>query len=209
MSVRITNYTKNGKTGWEVDIRYRTPEGTRLRERCKAPVTSKSGATRWAQDRERWLLKHGVQRKKKEVPTLQEFAPRFLSGYAVADGQKPSGVAAKETILRVHLIPAFGEKPLDAIRNEDVQRLKYALRDKSRKTVNNILTVLNVLLKKGMQWGRDHNDAMRDPTPEGFRSVRSFPRFSRVRTVGRSSEKPWHERSAGCSLGRGSRAAMR
>jgi hypothetical protein len=50
-------------------------------------------------------------------------------------------------ILRVHLVPALGHKRLDAIKSEDVH-LKGRLSTKAAKTVNNILTVLNVLLKK-------------------------------------------------------------
>jgi hypothetical protein len=39
------------------------------------------------------------------VPTLQEFAPRFVDGHARANQQKANGIAHKETMLRVHLIP--------------------------------------------------------------------------------------------------------
>ena len=49
---------------------------------------------------------------------------RFLEGHARANRQKPSTVVTKESILRVHLIPLLGAKRLDAITNEDVQRLK-------------------------------------------------------------------------------------
>jgi integrase len=86
------------------------------------------------------------------VPTLQEFAPRFLDGYARANRHKPSGIAAKETILNVHLVPLLGTKRLDAIASEDIQRLKNHLRDRAPKTVNNVLTVLNMLLKKAVEW---------------------------------------------------------
>jgi hypothetical protein len=82
------------------------------------------------------------------VPTLNEFASRFLDGYARANRQKPSGIAAKETILNVHLLRLPGSKRLDAVGNEDVQRVKHNLRQRSPKTVNNVLTVLNVLLKR-------------------------------------------------------------
>src|SRR5262245_64629386 len=88
----------------------------------------------------------------KEVPTLREFAPRFVDGHARANRQKPSGIAAKEMILRVHLVPALGHKRLDAIKSEDVQRLKRNLEAKSPKTVNNVLAVLSVLLKKAVEW---------------------------------------------------------
>src|SRR5262245_51662479 len=105
--------------GWEVDLTFRLPDGSMYRERKKAPVASKTGAQRWGQDRERHLLQHGPPKPKKEVPTLEQFAPRFLDGYARANRQKPSGIAAKDSILRVHLIPMLGRKTLDAITTED------------------------------------------------------------------------------------------
>ena len=62
----------------------------------------------------------------KEVPTLEEFAPRFLDGYARANRQ-PSGIAAKETIGQVRLLPLRGGRRLDEITTEDIQRLKHNL----------------------------------------------------------------------------------
>src|SRR4249920_2921385 len=59
---------------------------------------------------------------RKEVPTLQAFASRFMDGHARANREKPSGIAGKESILRVHLQPVLGTRKLDAITNEDVQR---------------------------------------------------------------------------------------
>jgi hypothetical protein len=86
------------------------------------------------------------------VSTLEQFAPRFLDGYARANRQKPSGIAAKEMIIRVHLVPALGDKLLNAITTEDVQGLKRTLLCKAPKTANNILTMLNVLLKTAVAW---------------------------------------------------------
>jgi integrase len=155
MSVTIRPYRRGG---WEVDIRVVAPDGTReLRERKRAPVSSRSAAGRWAEGRERVLFQRLMKPPQndtspKEVPTLREFAPRFLDGHARANRQKPSGIAAKEMILRVHLLPALGHKRLDAIKSEDVQRLKRNLQAKSPKTVNNILAVLSVLLKKAVEW---------------------------------------------------------
>jgi hypothetical protein len=144
MSVTVRPYRRGG---WEVDIQVQLPDGTRRRERKKLSVTSKTAAQRWAGDRERHLLRYGPPQPKRDVPRLQEFASRFVNGYARANRQKPSGIAAKEMILRVHLIPALGHKRLDAITNEDVQRLKEWLHAKSPKTVNNVLAVLSKLLK--------------------------------------------------------------
>src|ERR1700681_4135095 len=148
MSVTVRQYER----GWQVDVTTRLPNGFRYRERRRLRITSKSAAIRWGQDRERHVLQYGPAQPKKEVPTLEEFAPRFLDGHARANQQKPSGIAAKEMIVRVHLAPALGAKPLDAITNEDVQRLKHRLLRKAPKTVNNILTVLNVMLKKAVEW---------------------------------------------------------
>jgi integrase len=75
-----------------------------------------------------------------------------MDGYARANRQKPSGIAAKETILKVHLVPLLGSKKLGAISNESVQPLKHTLRQRSAKTVNNVLTVLNVMLKEAVEW---------------------------------------------------------
>ena len=121
MSVKVRRYRRGG---WEVDIAVLLPDGIRFRERKKATVSSLTGARRWGEARERELLRNGPARVRKEVPTLRDFAPRFLEGYARANRQKPSGIAGKETILRVHLVPALGARHLDAITTEDVQRLK-------------------------------------------------------------------------------------
>jgi Phage integrase, N-terminal SAM-like domain len=92
-------------------------------------------------------LQHGLPKAKKEVPTFEEFAPRFIDGHARANRQKPSGIAATESILKWHLLPALGAKRLDAITNEQVQKLKLAMAQRAPKTVNNVLTVLSTTLK--------------------------------------------------------------
>jgi integrase len=53
----------------------------------------------------------------------------------------------------LYLIPELGSRALDTISNEQVQRLKLRLHDKSPKTINNVLSVLNVLLKQAVEWG--------------------------------------------------------
>src|SRR3954471_21841628 len=148
----------NRRAGWEADIRVVTPDGARrIRERKRAPVSSRSAATRWAEGRERILFQRLMDPPKdpipqKEVPTITEFASRFLDGHARANRQKPSSIAAKDVIIRVHLVPALGDRKLDAITTEDVQRLKSGLAGKAVKTVNNVLTVLSVLLKNAVEW---------------------------------------------------------
>jgi integrase len=150
MSIKVRPYRGGG---WEVDITILLPNGKNYRERKCASRFSKSSAYRWAQDRERYLLQHGPPTANKEVPTFEAFAPRFVDGHARANRHKPSGIASTQSILKWHLVPAFGSRRLDAITNEQVQRLKLALSERAPKTVNNVLTVLSSLLKKAVEWG--------------------------------------------------------
>jgi len=50
-----------------------------------------------------------------------------VKGIAEANRLNASGLASKECVLRLHLLPALGDKPLGAITTEDVQQLKSAL----------------------------------------------------------------------------------
>ncbi len=149
MSVKVRRYKRGG---WEVDIRVVLPNGHDRRERKRAPVSGRSAALRWGQERERQLVIHGSPTVRKEVPTFEAFVPRFLGDYAVANRLKPSGIASKGSILGLHLVPALGRKRLDVITNEDVQRLKARLQTKAPKTVNNVLTVLKTLLTAAVDW---------------------------------------------------------
>jgi integrase len=157
MSVKIRPYRKGG---YEVDIMIRQADGTTYRERRKSPYTAKSATTHWARERERYLVMHGTTpadrsaagSDKKEVPTLAEFAPRYIEGYSKANGHKPSTITCKDCQLRVHLLPVFGDKRLDAITSEDVQRFKASRSHLSTKTINNILATLNTILKCAVEW---------------------------------------------------------
>jgi integrase len=89
MSITLRPYRGGG---WEVDITLPRPDGSRHRERKRVSQWSKSAARRWAEDRERYLLQHGPPTPAKEVPTLEQFAPRFLDGHPRANRHKPSGI---------------------------------------------------------------------------------------------------------------------
>lgn len=112
--------------GWEVDLALRLPDGTPIRERVKAPVSGRSAALRWAQEREGQILaqKGRKPRQARQVPTVAEFKPRFIEGHVKANRLKPSSAEAYESIFRTHLEPEFGTMRLDAIGDERVQRFK-------------------------------------------------------------------------------------
>ena len=197
MSVIIRPYRRGG---WEVDIRLVLPDNSERRERRKAPVTTRTAAQRWGEAREREWYKELTQPQprndpSKEVPTLEQFAPRFLDSYARANRQKPSGVAAKEMIIRVHLAPSLGSKALNAITNEDVQGLKRQLLHKAPKTVNNILTVLNVLLKTAVEWDlieRVPCTIKLLPVSKGSTRFYDFDDFERLVTAAQATDPRAH-----------------
>ena len=123
---------RQSKKGWlEVDIRVRLPDGNEVRERKKAPCTSRKAAERCGEQRAAQFAVHGPPRPQQEVPTLEEFKTRFIRDYVKANRLKASGIAHKETYLRLYLIPVLGKKRLDAISNADVQRLKSTWRGRA------------------------------------------------------------------------------
>ena len=170
MTVKLRPY--RGGRGWEVDIRVKLDTGRVYRERRKSPVPSRSGSRAWGEARERHLLRHGPEPKpqspaleaaapptategpteRQAVPTLAEFAPRYIEGYCKANREKYSSIKTKQNHLKTHLLPMFGDTRLDAIKQEDIQRLKGRLADRAAKTVNNVLTTLNTMLKAAVEW---------------------------------------------------------
>ena len=159
MTIKVREWKKGKRMGFEVDIRFTYPDGTPFRRRIKAPVESRSAAKRWGEAKERELLirpspavLRRQEEERKEVPTLRQFAPRVLAQHARANRQKASTIYAKERIFQNHLFPAFGDQQLDKITDNQVQELKANLSGKAPKTVNNILTVLGKTLRLAVKW---------------------------------------------------------
>jgi integrase len=154
--VRIKEWKKNGKAGWEVDLRITMPDGTRVRERRKSPVTSRSATARWAHQREAEILAHGGRAPTSantQAPTLAEFWPDFVEGYVRANRGKFSSQRARESIFNTHLKP-WHDLPLTEITDQEVQKLKGRLADRAPKTTNNVLVCLSVVLKTAVEWNR-------------------------------------------------------
>lgn len=166
MSVRRRTWrdpdTGAQKEAWMVDVDFTTPEGARKRIRKVSPVPTRRGAEEYERQLRASLLDGSYHRQEADaVPTLAEFGPKFIEGYAKANRQKRSSVVQKESVMAIHLVPALGHKRLDEITAQDVQRLKASMIDRKPKTLNNVLTVLSKCLKVAVEWGVI--DAM--PTP--------------------------------------------
>ena len=84
------------------------------------------------------------------------------------------------------MLPALGDKRLNAITNEQVQRLKLKLASKSPKTVNNVLTLLSIPLKTAVEWGELERlpcTIKSLPTPKGAAGFHDFEEDERLLTV--------------------------
>lgn len=167
--VKLRKYRRRGApTGkWEVDVRVELPNGEVFRQRVLyRDSPSKVEARAWAEEREHHVkalarqgldleaIRRALQGTKEEGPTLESFWPDFVEGYAKANREKYSTLRSRESIYLAHLEPRWGTLPLSAITDEEVQKLKGALADRSPKTVNNVLVCLSVMLKAAVEWKR-------------------------------------------------------
>jgi hypothetical protein len=134
------------------------------------------------------LLQHRPPAPRKEAPTLAEFAPRFVDGHARANRHKPERDCRDRVHSEVAPDSHARAKRLDAITNEQVQRLKLAMADRAPKTVNNVLTVLSTLLKKAVEWGELERllcTIKLLPNPKKTMGFHDFDQYERLLTVAR------------------------
>jgi len=144
---------------WEADLRFDFPDGSPFRRRLRVPFgCGEANARRWAEERERAFVREGRPAPpppvKPRVPTLKDFGPTFVDA-SRALVQKASTSEAKASILRMHLVPALGDRPLDAIDAAAIAGLTSALLAKklNPKTRNNVMTVLRGVLKLAREHG--------------------------------------------------------
>jgi integrase len=133
---------------WYVDFRFQHGGGRIERVRKRSPISSKAGAEEYERQLKTAMLE--PLPTPKEVPKFSAFAAEFMTTYVVANN-KPSEQSAKASILKHHLLPAFGELRLDAIRMHPIEMLKAEklATGLSRKRVNNILACLGKILRYG------------------------------------------------------------
>ncbi len=146
----------SGGSHWQADIRVRLPSGVLHRERLKAPGNTRSQALRWARQREAHILRFGLgerggSKKPRGVPTLAEFAPRFIQDHVVANRLSPTTKRDYENTIKNHLIPVLGNIRLDKLEVRHVQALKR--RDLAATTTNKMLNQLKALLRAAVNWG--------------------------------------------------------
>ena len=131
---------------WRYRKRVRLLDGTTPRIEGTPSLNTKLAAEQAERAHIERLLRGEPDKPKQEVPTFEEFVPEFRAICRMKN--KPSEVQTKESILRWHLLPAFGRLRLDRIRYAEIQDFaaKTIEKKRSKKTVNNCLTVVRRLL---------------------------------------------------------------
>jgi integrase len=143
----VTKY--RGK--YYADVYVDVPSQGVRRIRRRSPIQTRKGAEAY----ERELIEAALSTSKpsREERRLADFAVEFLESYCAANN-KYASIEAKESILRVHLIPAMGELLLSEVnaRRIEAYKAQKLVEELSPKTVNNHLTVLRKLLSVAQEW---------------------------------------------------------
>ena len=142
---------------WLIDFLINHSDGTKTRVRKVAKKQTERGAL----EEEKQLIAQAInatpppakEPEQRSTTTVRLFAQRWQQVY-VATNNKPSEQAAKESILRVHLIPFFGGMHLGtvtrgAIEAYKARKIKEGL---AAKSINNHLTVLHKMLETAHDW---------------------------------------------------------
>lgn len=160
MSVRIV--PARSKKGFEYDIWVTWPEGGRVRERGKCPLSGKDACRRWAEARERTIAAGGKAAYRPlsapaapapGVLTLSTFWPRVLTDHYKASRKKPSTIEDAERRVKNQIAPVLGDLPIDKIGPAEIAKLKGSMSAAAPKSVNNVLGVLSRILACAHEWG--------------------------------------------------------
>ncbi len=139
---------------WYVDIDIHLPDGTRTRIRKVSPVQTRRSAEDYERQLRNSLLDGSYGKEVTRAPTVAEYEKEFLV-YST-NNNRPSALYSKTLSLKNHLLPAFGKVALDRIDAAAIEKFKAAkVKDGlSKKTVNNLLSVLRKMMNLAVEGGR-------------------------------------------------------
>jgi integrase len=83
--------------------------------------------------------------------TVREYSARFERDH-IDMYLKPQTAERYRALLRLYILPAFGDHPLDALTAADIQRLHNRL-SKAPSAANYVRSVLSVMFSKAQDWG--------------------------------------------------------
>jgi integrase len=130
--------------------RFRTPDGRRLNRRLGA-VRARGSSEGLTKAQAEAALRRMVEAENRHRPPSLEERPRTVDDVADAVRQRIALEGARlsyrqncESMQRIHVSPAMGSRRIDAVTQDDVERLAAAMLRKGRapKTVRNVMTFL-------------------------------------------------------------------
>ena len=158
--------------------RWVTPAGGKTNRKIgpvRTPGTNQ-GLTRTQAEKRLRELMGTIQTTTDPTRTVQT-AGRALLERLEARGSAKSHIESVESHLRVHLVPFFGDKPLDRIDEDDVTRFAARLRRSGRapKTVRNVASTLHSVfeLARRRRWVASNPCTLADlPAPTQTKDIR-------------------------------------
>lgn len=128
-----------------------------------------------------------------ELVLFGDFAERWITQVAPLR-LKPTAVAEYESLLRLHLLPALGARPISEISPDEIQ--EYMTRQVEAgfapRSVRNDLAVLRAVLKTALAFDLvDTNVAMKVTAPRHFRKEQRFLAPSEMKAVLDACPRAW------------------
>lgn len=93
----------------------------------------------------------GDRARQRCMPTLEEFAERYLAEHAAVK-KKASSAAEDQRNLRKHVLPTLGRRKVTEITRADVARLHAAMKDRPT-AANRCLALLSKMFNLAEKWG--------------------------------------------------------
>lgn len=141
-----------GERHFQYDFRLTLLDGTVYRERKKARgATSATAAKQIGLRRLQEVLRNGPPKPPeaapKRVPTFAEYGPEWLM-MAKAERQRHSTLVAKESKLRLHVLPLLGGLRLDEVTEDTFDLIMKKREHLGSGTVNAILDTVLAMLRR-------------------------------------------------------------
>lgn len=150
--MKMTMATRKINNRWHVDLRF---DGKRHRK--VAPENNKSSAKQYEQE---LLLQLRVDKKRakkgvraSKYASYAEYVKEWYETYVQANN-RPAEVKKKEGIIRVHILPYFGEMKLAEIQEMELEAFKKLKVEQgyAPKSINNYLAVIRKSLASATEW---------------------------------------------------------
>lgn len=93
----------------------------------------------------------GERARARGVPTLREFSAEYLAQHSDRH-KRPASAAVDRELFELHLLPAFGSRPLDKITREDVARW-HRRKHETPTRANHCLALLSHVYTIAQRWG--------------------------------------------------------